>query len=289
MGSLREKMLKDLTIRGFASSTKESYLRTVKELAAYYMTPPDKVSEEQLLEYIYYLTTNRQLSCGSINVALAALRFFYRETVGQNNMALLIPPRKHPRKLPEILNHEELKALFASVNNRKHRAILMTAYGGGLRSSEVTHLKIKHIDSERMLIRIENGKGGKDRYTILSKRLLVELRAYWKKYRPKDLLFPSPVKDAPLNRASLGLVFKTARERAGITKNVTFHSLRHAFATNLLESGVNIRTIQILLGHSSINSTTLYLHVARKDIDAVTSPLDLIDIANIDRFKQLKP
>jgi len=257
-------------------------------LAKYYMIPPDQLTEEQLLDYINFLITDRKLSCASVNVAAAGLRFFYKETLGRNEMALAIPPRKNPKKLPEIFNHDELKLLFASTENQKHRVMLMTAYAGGLRISEVIRLRTKDIDSGRMLIRIENSKGGKDRYTILSQRLLVELRSYWKKYRPKDFLFPSPIKDGPLSRATPGLMFRATKLKANIAKKVTFHSLRHTFATNLLESGVDIRTIQILLGHSSIISTTIYLHVARKDIDAVKSPLDLIDMSEVDRLKRSK-
>jgi len=273
----------------FAPTTKESYIRAVSELARYYMIQPDKLTEEQLLDYIHFLSVDRKLSCSSINVATAGLRFFYRETLGRNDMALAIPPRKNPKKLPEILSHDELKRLFASVGNQKHRAMLMAAYSGGLRISEVIHLRVKDIDSGRMAIRVESGKGGKDRYTILSQRLLVELRGYWREYRPKDLLFPSPVKDGPLDRATPDMIFRAAKKKAGIAKNVSFHSLRHTFATNLLESGVDIRTIQILLGHSSITSTAIYLHVARQDVRAVKSPLDLIDMPAIDRLKRLKP
>jgi len=288
MSLLRKKMLRDLSIRRFASSTRESYLRAVSQLAKYYMIPPDQLTEEQLLDYINFLITDRKLSCASVNVVTAGLRFFYKETLGRKEMALAIPPRKNPKKLPEILNHDELKLLFASTKNQKHRAMLMTAYAGGLRISELIRLRTKDIDSGRMLIRIENSKGGKDRYTILSQRLLVELRSYWKKYRPKDFLFPNPTKDGPLSRTTPSLIFRAVKEKANIAKKVTFHSLRHTFATNLLESGVDIRTIQILLGHSSIISTTIYLHVARKDIDAVKSPLDLIDMSNVDRLKRSK-
>lgn len=286
MSPLREKMLRDLTIRMFAPATKESYLRAVSGLAKYYMIRPDKLTEEQLLDYIHFLSVDRKLSCSSINVATAGLRFFYRETLGRNDMALAIPPRKNPKKLPEILSHDELKRLFASVGSQKHRAMLMTAYSGGLRISEVIHLRVRDIDSGRMAIRVEGGKGGKDRYTILSQRLLAELRGYWREYRPKDLLFPSPTKDGPLDRATPDRVFNAAKNKAGIVKNVSFHSLRHTFATNLLESGVDIRTIQILLGHSSITSTAIYLHVARKDVNAVKSPLDLIDMPDGGRFKR---
>ena len=160
MSLLRKKMLRDLSIRRFASTTKDSYLRAVSQLAKYYMSPPDQLTEEQLLDYINFLITDRKLSCASVNVVTAGLRFFYKETLGRKEMALAIPPRKNPKKLPEILNHDELKLLFASTKNQKHRAMLMTAYAGGLRISELIRLRTKDIDSGRMLIRIENSKGG---------------------------------------------------------------------------------------------------------------------------------
>jgi len=287
MSALRKKMIRDLELRRFSVSTQKSYLAAVRGLAKYYMISPDKISEEQLLDYVHFLITKRKLSCSSLNVATAGLRFFYKETLACNAMAMAIPPRKNSRKLPEIFSYNELKRLFASTNNQKHRLMLMTAYSGGLRVGELIHLRVRDIDSERMTIRIKNGKGGKDRYTILSQRLLDELRCYWKKYRLEDFLFPSAFRDKVLVRQSPNLAFKAAKKKAGITKKVTFHSLRHTFATNLLEAGVDIRTIQILLGHSSITTTARYLHVARKDIKAVKSPLDMFDLPDTDRFKRL--
>ena len=288
MSLLRKRMQRDMIIRRFAPATQESYIRAVAELAKHYMMSPDQLTEEQLLNYIHFLITDRKLSCSSVNVITAGLRFFYKETLKRNEMAIAIPPKKNPKKLPEIFNHDELKRLFASPDNQKHRLMLMTAYAGGLRISEVIHLRVKDIDSKRMVIRIENSKGEKDRYTILSQRLLVELRSYWEKYRPQNLLFPSPIKDGPLVRATPNLIFRAAKKKSNIAKDVTFHCLRHTFATNLLESGVDIRTIQILLGHSSISSTAIYLHIARKNISELKSPLDLIDMSNIDRLKRVK-
>jgi integrase/recombinase XerD len=285
MGILREKMSRDMSVRNFAVNTVESYLRSVRDLAKYYMIPPDRLTQEQLLDYIYYLIKERKLAPGSVNTVTAGLRFFYKETLGMGNMATAIPPRKKPRKLPEVFNADELSRLFAVILNQKHRVMLMTAYAAGLRISEVTNLKIKDIDSGRMTIRIKNSKGSKDRYTMLSPRLLLELRAYWKIYRPKGFLFPSPIKNGPLDRATPDLVFRESKKKAEITKAVTFHSLRHTFATNLLENGVDIRTIQILLGHSSITSTAIYLHIARQDLSSVSSPLDLIDLSALECFK----
>ena len=287
MSALRKKMIRDLELRRFSVSTQKSYIAAVRGLAKYYMISPDKVSKEQLLDYVHFLTTKRKLSCSSLNVASAGLRFFYRETLACNAMAVAIPPRKNSRKLPEIFSHNELKRLFVSTNNLKHRLMLMTAYSGGLRVSELIHLRVRDIDSERMTIRIKNGKGGKDRYTILSQRLLAELRCYAKAYRSQFWLFPSQRSNGSLNRRTAQVIFEQAKERVGITKNVSFHSLRHTFATHLLEAGVDIRTIQILLGHSSITTTARYLHVARKDIKAVKSPLDMFDLSDTDRLKRL--
>jgi len=180
----------------------------------------------------------------------------------------------------KILSSDELLCLFDSVSNLKHRTILFTAYACGLRVSELINLKVSDIDSNRMMVRIEHGKGGKDRYTILSVRLLKELRLYWLKYRPGNWLFYSGINKNKLSRATPQQVFKKAKIKAGIKKNVVFHSLRHNFATNLLEAGVDIRTIQILMGHTSITSTAIYLHVARKDLGSAKSPLDLLYVPN---------
>jgi site-specific recombinase XerD len=200
--------------------------------------------------------------------------------LGREDMALAIPPRKTPRCLPEVFSKGELLALFGSLDNLKHKTILMTAYGCGLRVSEVISLKVGDIDSERMMVRIEQAKGAKDRYSILSPRLLGELRLYWLEYRPDPggWLFPNRSTKEKLSRATPQLIFKAAKERAGIKKKVTFHSLRHSFASHLLEAGVDLRTIQILLGHSSISSTAKYLHGARKDLGSIKSPLDLLYI-----------
>jgi len=200
-------------------------------------------------------------------------------------MSLAIPPRKTPRRLPQILSREELISLFESTTNLKHRLVLMTAYGCGLRVSEVTGLKVADIDSSRMMVRIEGGKGDKDRYTILSTRLLTELRSYWLAYKPSLWLFENKITKGRLTRSTPQLIFKEATRKAGIVKNVTFHSLRHNFATHLLEAGVDTRTIQILLGHSSITSTAKYLHIARKNLGPAKSPLDLLYIPDTKEFE----
>lgn len=284
MTYLRKKMTAEMQLRRFSANTQESYLRSVSGLASHYRISPDKISGCQLKSYVLFLTNKRKLKWSSINAITAGIRFFYAETLDRRDLALSIPQRKTPRHLPEILSKSELLMLFSSVKNHKHRTILMTTYGGGLRISEVLRLKVGDIDSSRMMIRIEKGKGNKDRYTILSPRLLAELRSYWLEYRPDHWLFPNKITKERLTRSTPHLIFKAAKKKASITKKVTFHSLRHAFATHLLEADVDIRTIQILLGHSSITSTAKYLHVARKDLGSVKSPLDLLHVPDLKKL-----
>ncbi|MHB8280756.1 MAG: tyrosine-type recombinase/integrase [Candidatus Humimicrobiaceae bacterium] len=284
MTPLRSKMIEEMQLRRFSANTQETYLKAITGLAKYYHKSPDNIDVEQIKDYILFLTNEKNISWRSINTITAGIRFLFEKTM-RKDISLAIPLRKTPRILPEILSSDELLCLFGSVNNLKHRTILFTAYACGLRVSELINLKVSDIDSKRMMVRIEHGKGGKDRYTILSIRLLKQLRLYWLKYRPDNWLFYSGRNKDKLSRATPQQVFKKAKIKAGIKKNVVFHSLRHNFATNLLESGVDIRTIQILMGHTSITSTSIYLHVARKDTGSVKSPLDLLYIPNTCSFK----
>ena len=287
MTTLREKMAAEMQLRRFSENTQESYLRSVTGLASHYGISPDTITGDQLKSYVLFLINKRKLGWSSINVITTGIRFFYTEVLGRKDMSLAIPPRKTPRSLPEIFSRSELIALFGSIVNIKHRTMLMAAYGCGLRVSEVISLKVANIDSSRMMVRICHGKGDKDRYTILSPRLLDELRSYWKVYRPdpKSWLFPNRSTKERLTRSTPQLVFKEAKKKAGIRKNVTFHSLRHSFSSHLLEAGVDIRTIQILLGHSSITTTARYLHVARKNLGSIKSPLDLLYVPDTKKFK----
>ena len=287
MTTLREKMAAEMQLRRFSENTQESYLRSVTGLASHYGISPDTITGDQLKSYVLFLINKRKLGWSSINVITTGIRFFYTEVLGRKDMSLAIPPRKTPRSLPEIFSRSELIALFGSIVNIKHRTMLMAAYGCGLRVSEVISLKVANIDSSRMMVRICHGKGDKDRYTILSPRLLDELRSYWKAYRPdpKSWLFPNRSTKERLTRSTPQLVFKEAKKKAGIRKNVTFHSLRHSFSSHLLEAGVDIRTIQILLGHSSITTTARYLHVARKNLGSIKSPLDLLYVPDTKKFK----
>ncbi len=277
MSALSDRMVRDMQLRRFAGSTQETYLREVERLAQHLHQPLDSIDQRQLQDYILFLLTERQLAWSSVNVIVAALRFFYTVTLGRRDLALAIPPRKKPQHLPEILSAQELQRLF-DLENPKHRVLLMTTYAAGLRVSEVARLKVADIDSHRMMIRVENGKGEKDRYTILSQRLLQELRTYWKIHRPAPWLFPGQKPGDPIGPRTAQKVFKEAKTRAAIPKSGGIHLPRHSFATHLLEAGVDIRTIQLLLGHSSIGSTARYLHLTRKTLDSVQSPLDLLDL-----------
>jgi len=284
MTELRQKMIKEMTIRGFSPKTHEAYLSAVAGLAKHYRQSPDKISKGMIREYLLYLIQERKLAWDSCNVAVSGLRFFYTHTIGKKSLSLSIPPRKKVTQLPEILSAEELESLFAALSNQKHRTLLMTTYSAGLRLSEVVHLRITDIDSKRMMIRVQQGKGRKDRYTVLSKRLLTELRAYWKRYRPPVWLFYGAKKNQPLSERSAQAVYYRAKNKAGITKGKGIHTLRHCFATHLLEAGVNLRTIQMLMGHTSIMTTMTYLQVTRKQISSTQSPLDLLEIPESNDF-----
>lgn len=288
MSILRQQMIKDIQLRRLSILTQKSYVNSVEGLAKHYHTSPDKIDAAKLQDYILFLTNERKLAYSSVNQILSGLRFFFSVTISRNDLAVSIPQRKSEKHLPQILSKDELLSVFSAIRNQKHRTMLMTAYAGGLRVSEITRLKVTDIDSSRMMIRIDQGKGSKDRYTILSERLLKELRDYWKTYRPNILLFPAARdKNKILTRATPHLVFQKIKNKVGIKKKVSFHTLRHCFATHLLEAGVDIRTIQILMGHSSITSTALYLHIAKKNIGSTKSPLDLLNVPNIKKFPSI--
>jgi site-specific recombinase XerD len=286
MTELRQRMIKEMTIRNFSPRTQEAYLSAVAGLAKHYRQSPDKITKGMIREYLLYLIQERKLAWDSCNVAVSGLRFFYTHTLGKKSISLSIPPRKKVTQLPEILSSEELESLFAALSNQKHRTLLMTTYSAGLRLNEVVHLRVTDIDSKRMMIRVKQGKGRKDRYTILSKRLLTELRAYWKRYRPPVWLFYGAKKSRPLTDRSAQAVYYNAKKKAGITKGKGIHMLRHCFATHLLEAGVNLRTIQMLMGHTSIMTTMTYLQVTRKQISSTQSPLDLLEIPESNDFFQ---
>lgn len=277
MSALRKQMDGDLVVRGMSVRTRKAYVKAVADLAKYYGRRPDRITEQEVQNYLVHLLEEKKLAWSSCNVAVHGLKFFYRVTLKRSQAEFNIPTARQPQKLPEILSREEVAALIEKTANLKHRMLLMTAYAAGLRVNELCHLKLSHIDSARMTIRVEQGKGAKDRYTLLSPRLLTELRGYWLAQRPKDWLFPGKERAVPISDASVQKLFDRAKARAGIVKHGGIHALRHAFATHLLEAGVDVHTIQRLLGHSHIGSTLRYFHLARKHLTKTPSPLELLE------------
>jgi site-specific recombinase XerD len=276
MTPLRQRMLEDMGIRNLAENTQSAYLLQITAYAKYFKRPPEVLGPEEIRAYQVHLTQTRHLSPSSLSVATGALRFLYKVTLKRDWAVELIPMPKRPFKLPVILSPEEVMRFLDSINNIKHRAILMSAYAAGLRISEVTHLKVTDIDSQRMMLRVDQGKGQKDRYVMLSPRLLDELRKYWKAVRPTEWLFPGDRPGQPITRGAVGLACQRAHRASGISKPITVHSLRHAFASHLLESGADVRRIQLLLGHRSLATTSRYLKVATSTVCATTSPFDLL-------------
>ena len=286
MTTLRERFIRELVIRGTSCRTQESYTAAVYGLAKYYHQPPDQLNDEQLKDYIFYLAQEKQLAPASLNLTVYALRSFYRLVLQRpvDQLRLALPPVKKAVHRPQVFGVEELeKLLTVGCVHPKHRAFLMTVYGAGLRLNEACHLKPIHIDRTRMQIRVEEGKGRKDRYTLLSPRMLQELRAYWQICHPGPWLFFGRDPKLPLPEGTGQHIFDHAVRRAGLPKKGGIHSLRHSFATHLLESGVEITVVQKLLGHSSISTTVTYLHVRRERVDRVQSPLQLL---NLDGVKQ---
>lgn len=277
MGALRKQMDGDLVVRGMSVRTRQSYLGAVAGLAKHYGRSPDCITQQEVQNYLLHLIEERHLAWSSCNIVAQGLKFFYRITLKRPEAQFEVPRARQPQKLPAILSREEVVALFAHTPSVKHRAILMTAYGAGLRLNEICHLKITDIDSDRMTLRVEQGKGAKDRYTLLSPRLLAELRRYWMAYRPTLWLFTRRGGLEPISDVTVHRIYHAAKDRARIAKSGGIHSLRHAFATHLLEAGVDIHTIQRLMGHNHISSTLRYFHLARKHLAGTPSPLELLE------------
>ena len=271
-------MTEDMQVRNLSPHTQASYLQQVSLFARYFDTSPDALTPEHIRAYQIYLTNEKKLATSSIHTAVAALRFLYRVTLKKRwTFEEDIPLPKKPQKLPVILSPEEVLHFLGCVEPGKHRVILTTCYAAGLRISEAVRLKATAIDSARMVIRVEQGKGRKDRYVMLSPKLLEILRSYWRAVRPKQWLFPGSRDDRPITRNAVEAACQKAHRLSGLPKPVTPHSLRHAFAVHLLESGTaEVRAIQLLLGHRSLATTTKYLHIATSKVCATSSPLDLL-------------
>ena len=278
MTQLRTRMIDSMILRGMSEKTQGSYVRSVAQLASFYNRSPDQISDEEVQAYLLHLIRTRRLSWSSCNVAVYGLRFFYHQTLHREKTTFHIPGPRKPSRLPEILSREEVARLLTRTSRPRYRALLMTVYSAGLRVSEVVHLQLRHIDSDRMTIRVEQGKGAQDRYTLLSDRLLVELRNYWRLERPRPWLFPQRLRPRPMDCSTAQRIYVAAKKRAGINKFGSIHALRHAFATHLLEAGTDLHTIQRLLGHRHISSTMRYLHLARRHGTERCSPLDLLDL-----------
>ncbi len=275
MSELRKKMIRAMELKDFSIRTQEAYLSAVKGLANFHGKSPDLLAQKQVEDYLLHLKKEGK-SSSTRNVVIAGLRFLYEHTLENNDIFLKFPKRRGPKILPQVLGVSEVAGILNASKNIKHRTILMTAYSAGLRLSEIANLKIDHINSERMQIRVEQGKGRKDRDTLLSKRLVQELRVYYKAYRPDSWLFYSKKRHIPMSTTSIQRIYNSAKAKAGIKRGRGIHTLRHCFATHLLEAGCDLRRIQFLMGHRSLSTTMVYLHVSNVGLVNITSPLDSI-------------
>ena len=280
MTPLRLRMTQDMQLRNFAPGSVEVYVNCVARFARHFGTSPESLGPEDVRAFLLHLIEQRRVSWSYYNLHLQALRFLYNVTLGRDWVLKHIACPKRPRRLPVVLGPDELCRFFAAVGSLKHRASLMTAYAAGLRVAEVATLRVGDIDSRRMVLRVQQGKGRKDRYVMLSPVLLEVLRAYWKAERPQTWLFPNPSGDGPLTPSAVMKACRRARRASGLEKRVTVHTLRHSFATHLLEAGTDLRTIQVLLGHDSPRTTAVYTHVSPAAVRATVSPLDRLDLAS---------
>jgi site-specific recombinase XerD len=282
MTALRQRLIDDMRLRNFSPHTVEAYVRAVAHFARRYGRSPDQLSGEQVREYLLHMVKERRVSWSLYNQTRCALQFFYRVTLGRDEWFHKLPCAKRPKRLPGVLSAEELRRLFeAAAHDPKHKALLMTLYGAGLRISEAFALKPADVDSRRMLIHVRSGKGDKGRVVPLSPQLLSVLRDYWRRCRPGDWLFPQ-ASDAsrPMDGGCGCRIVRRFARLAGITRPVSPHTLRHSYATHQLDAGTDLRTIQVLLGHRNIKTTAIYLHVSPARLAAAASPLDLLYAAH---------
>lgn len=275
---LRQRMIQDMQIRNLSPSTIETYIYHVRCFANYFGKSPDLLGPEQVRDYQVHLVENKKASWSSFNQAVCALRFLYRITLPRDWPVTMIPFGKKPKILPTVLAPDEVQRLLACTYPLKHRAILTTLYAAGLRLEEALHLLLTDVDSNRMLLRVAYGKGAKQRFVPFSPRLLETLRDYWRKHRPAHWLFPGKKPHKPLSASAVQRGCERSVRQAGINKHVTPHTLRHSYATGLLEAGVDLLTISRLLGHRSFSSTLIYLHVRRPHLESVPSPLDWLPV-----------
>jgi len=291
---LRKMMLEELQRRNYAQSTVVAYISALRDFARYFKRPPDQLGPDHIRQFQLYLLRDRKLATNTVKQRMAAIQFFFARTLRRPYLRGDFPYPKSPQRLPAILSQEEVTRLIDSASNLSHRAMLMILYSTGVRRSELVHIKVSDINSERMVIHIRQGKGSKDRDVPLSSKLLDTLREYWRWAKPKTYLFPGQSGgDVPLTTKAVWHACQGAVRRAGIPKRISPHSLRHSYATHLLESGADLRTIQLLLGHADIKHTTVYLHLSQRHLHAVTNPLDTLTVTDaastrLPRRKQAK-
>lgn len=281
MTLLRKRMLEDLRVRNYSPKTQEIYIRHVARFARHFGRSPDQLTAEDIRTYLVHLVESERVSWSSFNQAACALRFFYLVTLGRGDLVPHIPFPRTPKKLPTVLSTEEVARLLRAVPNLKHRALLITIYATGLRISEALALKVTDIDSERMVITVRQGKGLKDRTVMLSPQLLEVLRRYARQFLPRDWLFPGSRPDQPIHATVVQRACAQARLVAGLSKPATVHTLRHSFATHLLETGTDLRIIQTLLGHRSLKTTAIYTHVSAQRLHDTPSPLERLEVSGL--------
>jgi integrase/recombinase XerD len=275
METFKDQMQRDMVLRNLSPKTQYLYHLAARGLEGHFKRPPDQLNEDEVKAFLISIVEERKLSQSTLKITYSALRFLYETTLKKGWVIDRIPYPKTVKALPHVLDKSEVRKIIEATVNLRQKAMLMLTYSAGLRAKETARLKITDIDSKRMMIRVGQGKGNKDRYTLLSQIALETLRQYWKEYKPKLWLFPGANPENYISVSYIQVGFKRAKAKAGITKPATCHTLRHSFATHLLEAGVDLHTIQVLLGHSSIRTTTVYLHVSKKNLAKVTSPLDL--------------
>src|SRR5271169_5631149 len=283
-------MLDELQRRNYAQNTVRSYIHAVEDFAKYFRRSPDRLGPNHIREYQVHLFRDCKLSASTIEGRSAALRFLFVKTLRRPYLPDHIPFPKRQRRLPTILDQQEVARLIDAASNLMHRTMLMMLYATGLRRAELCHLTVSDIDSKRMVIHVRQGKGGRDRDVLLTPKLLETLREYWRWMKPKTYLFPGTVKgwraDVPFTEKIVWQAVNEATKRAGITKHVSPHTLRHCFATHMLEAGADLRTIQVLLGHAKLAHTTIYLHLSRRHPQAIPSPLEAIEVSSPDEVKR---
>ena len=275
METFKEQMQRDMVLRNLSPKTQYLYHNAARGLESHFNKPPDLLNEDDVKSFLVSIVRDRKLSQSSLKISYSALRFLYETTLKKGWVIDKIPYPKTVKALPHVLDKSEVRKIIEATVNLRQKAMLMVTYSAGLRARETARLKITDIDSKRMMIRVDQGKGNKDRYTLLSQIALATLREYWKEYRPTVWLFPGQNPEHYVSVSYIQVGFKRAKTKAGISKPASCHTLRHSFATHLLEAGVDLHTIQLLLGHSSIRTTTVYLHVSNKSLAKIVSPLDL--------------